>query len=347
VKNREDIGVASLVWQWPSGIHWAQGKVVQQLGYQHSFFGFDRPILPGTDIVLVQGPYGTLLPLARQLAACPSAERPVLAYWFQQSLDMRRPDWLRCHLGRTLSDLSRSDGEAGWTGHILDRVAPHLVNSRGRRLGFLGDILWLHRRQLLDVLALSSTYYADYLAHHGIASILVPRGYYPDYGEVRNLERDLAVVWMGKTRNAHRKRAVYWLREELEKRGQVMQIYDGEENPFIFGEQRTQVLNRAWFALNVYPDPTCELSIRFYVAAANGAVVLTEPGRNRYPFIPGKHLVECPIEEMPDTVMYYLSHEEEWRSLSQEMLRLVTSELTLERSIATILAQAENALANR
>jgi hypothetical protein len=200
---------------------------------------------------------------------------------------------------------------------------------------------------LLDVLALSSTVYAEYLRQLGIDAILLPRGYHPSYGQVLDLEREVAVVWMGKTRNRHRRWAVYWLRDQLAKRGQVMYIHDGRERGFIFGQERTQILNRAWFVVNVLPNPTWEVSIRYYMAAANGAAVLTEPGKNQYPFVPGKHLVECPVRDMPDRIMYYLEHEQEWRSMSEAMLGLVTTELTLERSIAAILARAESALQGR
>ena len=67
-----------------------------------------------------------------------------------------------------------------------------------------------------------------------------------------------------------------------------MCIFDGEENDFIFGPKRTEILNRTWFVLNVFfSGPTDELSIRFFVSASNGAVVMTEPGLNRYPFRAG------------------------------------------------------------
>ena len=239
------MSVASLVWHPSSDLHKLQADVVQRMGYSHRFFMFDEPVPPDARIVLVQGPYGTLLPLIRQLLDCPLERRPVLAYWFQQSMEMQRPEWVRLTFARIFSDLQRYYGDAGWIARGLDRVAPQLVNERGRRLGFLGDILWLHRHNLLDVLALSSTVYAKYLAQCGITSTLVPRGYHPGHGQDLGLKRDIAAVWMGKTRSRRRRRAVYWMREQLEKRGQVMHIFDGKENPFIIGNERTRVLNRA------------------------------------------------------------------------------------------------------
>ena len=347
MKNLHKPIVASVVWQFPSGLHEVQADVVQRLGYPHRYLLFNEPIPKDTGIVLAQGPYGTLLPLARQFVGFPPERRPVLAYWFQQSLDMLRPEWARGLLARTFSDLHRYYQQRGVAGQILDKMAPDLVNRKGSRFRFLGDILWLHRSGLLDVLALSSTVYAEYLERVGITSLVVPRGYHPGFGRLLNLERDIAVVWMGKLRNNRRRNTVGWIRRGLEKRGQVMQVYDGEENAFIYGEKRTQILNRAWFVLNVFTKPIDELSIRYYLAAANGAVVITEPGENKYPFIPGEHLVECSIDEMQNKITYYLEHEEEWRAISQNMLRLMKSELTLEKSVGTILTQAEEVLAAR
>ena len=333
--------VASLVWDMPSEIHQLQGDVVEKLGFPHYFFLYNEPIPQEARIVLVQGPYGPLLPLIRQLRERPLRDRPILAYWFQQSLDMQIPNWLQNYLVQLFSDAYRNYHEYGMMGALLEHCAPQFAGKRGRRLGFAGDIIWLHRHGLLDAFAVSSDLYQRYFLNRDIESLLLPRGYHPAYGSLLNLKRDIAVVWMGKTRNRRRARAVYWLREQLQKRGQVMQIYDGKENDFIFGEQRTRILNRAWFVLNVFPHPTWELSIRYYIAAANGAVVLTEPGKNKYAFVPGKHLVECPIEKMPDTIMYYLAHQEEWRAISHNMLSFMKMDLTLQQSIATILTQAE------
>ena len=333
--------IASLVWG-VSGLHEAQASAVRALGYQHETFLFNEPIPPETDIVLVQGPFGSLLPLTRQLVGRRS--RPVLAYWFEESFHHLHPAWLVSHLARPFSALYRHHGDLGLFGRSLAAAAPDLVSKRGRKLAFLGDILWLYRNDFLDVLALSSTVYSDYFKAQGIEPVLVPRGYHPSYGEILNRQRDIAVVWMGKTRTARRRRAVYGLRDKLKEHGHRMLIHDNQERPFIFRSERTQVLNRAWFVLNVLTHPKDELSIRYYFGAANGAVVLTEPGENEYPFVPGRHLVECPVARMPDKVIYYLSHQEEWRAISTNMLNLMQEELTLEQSIVAILSAAEREL---
>lgn len=199
----------------------------------------------------------------------------------------------------------------------------------------------MDRNNLLDILATSASEHKKVFTGFGIDSILIPRGYHPDYGEIRDLSRDIAVLWMGKIRKKRRKRIIHGLREELATEGLEMLVYDGVEKPFIFGEERTSLLNRSWFVLNIYAYLADDLSIRYYIAAANGAVILTEPGKNEYPFNNNIHLVECPPEQMAETVSYYINHPKEWQRISQNAYDLVSQELTLENSISIMLTQAE------
>jgi hypothetical protein len=323
-------------------MHELQADEVQRLGYTHRFFYHDEAVPPGTDVVLIQGPFGSLLPLTRQLVAASPAARPVLAYWFEESLDMQQPELLRRILSASFSELGRDalTSKLGRAGPLVERIGRRLLSTRGHRWRYLGDILWLHAHGLLDVLALSSTVYGEYLTRRGVPSVVVPRGYHPGYGAQLDLERDIAVVWMGQTRTKRRRQAVYWLRDELRQRGYVMQIHDGVDRGFIFGDERARILNRTRFVLNLFTQPADELSIRFYVAAASGAVVLTEPSANRYPFVSGQHWVECALEQMPSKVAYYLENEPEWQRLSRAMLAHMESDVTLDQSIARILDRA-------
>jgi len=338
--NIEKLIVSSLTWgQRPGELILTQGKAIEALGHQHHFFRFDEPIPPQTQVILVQGPYDTLVPLVDQLTKKPIQERPALVYWFQQSLSLPRPRWMCETLSRTFSRLHQTHNDLKSLGKVANYISPNLFKTKGTRLGFLGDILWLHRYNLLDVLALSSTVYADYLEKFNISSIVVPRGSVPSHGSLLHIERDIAAVWMGKLRTKRRKQAAYWLKQQLENKGLVMHIYDGEKEKFIFGQKRTEILNRTWFVLNIFfSGPIDELSIRFFIAGANGAVVLTEPGANKYPFIPNKHIIEAKIEEMPKIIEHYFNNKNEWQTISDNMASFISKDLTLEKSIEKILA---------
>jgi len=332
--------VASLVWNANSSLHHWQGKVVQQLGYPHLFFKYDQPI-PGTaDIILIQGPYGSLLPFIRAYIELPQKERPILIYWFQQSLYISMPLWLQYFLGYVYSDTYNYFHPNHFV-HTIRNISLKIKQGGGARFTFFGDIIWLESNNLLDILATPSSEYQKLFKMFGFDSLIIPRGYYPDYGEDLDLDRDITVLWMGKTRTRRREKIIYRLREQLDELGLNMHIHDGLEKPFIFGEERTNLLNRTWFVLNILTSPTDELSIRYYIAAANGAVILTEPSKNEYPFKNNVHLVECPPEKMAETVSYYINHPKEWQRISQNAYQLVSQELTLENSISTMLTKAE------
>lgn len=332
--------VSSLVWELGE-LHAVQGQVVEELGFGHRFFRYDEPIPDGTDIVFVQGPYGSLRPLAAQLVTLPISTRPLLVYWFGESLQFLPSDFLTRRAAKMFSELTRASLDNRWLRDPYSKSPAGFPFNKGHRLGFLGDIQWLHQRGLLDVLALCSTVYATYLNGLGIDSCVVPRGYHPRYGQLLGRERDITLLWMGKPRSKRRWNWINQLRRELESMGEIMHVYDGVENAFIFGEQRTQLLNRTQFVLNLNAyGPQDELSIRYFIAAANGAVVLGEPNANRYPFIPGKHLVECPPEEMVEVITHYLRHPNEREQIAADMHEFMRTELTLANSIKTVLDRA-------
>ncbi|MFV2044371.1 MAG: glycosyltransferase [Anaerolineales bacterium] len=346
--RRQRLSVASLVWKLPFGLHEAQGEVIQELGHTHTFFFANNQLPPNAQVILVQGPYGSLEPLARQLLNTPKDRRPVLIYWFQQSLDLSRPYPASSAVTSVFSDLRNSLGTGQRRPGLMRRAIQIARAGRGARIGYLGDIRWLHQNGLLDVLVLSSTCYAEYLAERGIYSLVVARGHHESYGTDLGLSRDIAAVWMGKLRTKRRAKAVRWLQRELETQGHELRIYDGEHRKFIYGEERTRVLNRAYFVPNIYfSSPSDELSIRYYIAAANGAVVITEPGLNQYRFDAGSHFVECPLEKMPERICYYVEQEDLWRQLSTNVGHLVREELTLSSSIEQMLNRASSVLFQR
>lgn len=340
--------IAIMQWGTRSQLSVVQAQTIEELGHNHKVFNYYEMIPDGTEIVLVQGPYGSLSSLIEQLSAYPNNCRPVFVYWFQQSLDFRRPEWLRMFLANIFSELSHNRKNNKTASETFAPSPTNPIRSRGSRLGFLGDMLWLKQNGLLDVLGLSSTVYADYLQSLGIESTVIPRGYHPSYGAQLNLQRDISLVWMGKIRTHRRKKILQNLSNEMQKHGKVMKIFDGATNPFIFGDTRTEILNRTWFVANVFfSGPTDELSIRFFISGANGAVVITEPGLNKYPFIPGTHLVETPVSEMAGRIFYYLDHPNEWQEISHNMSSLLQNELTLRNSISQLLDRAEKVLVQR
>jgi len=190
--------VASLIWTSNSGVHLPQGKVIQQLGYNHCFFKYDEPIPSNADIIVIQGPYGRLLPFFSQYREIPENEKPILIYWFQQNLYISIPLWLHYFLGVVYSDAYNTFDPNPFFltfNMLLNKIKP----NRGSRFANLGDILWLDRNNLLEILATPASEYQKIFKSFGINSLLIPRGYHPDYGEIRDLFRDIAVFGWGKS----------------------------------------------------------------------------------------------------------------------------------------------------
>lgn len=336
------LNVGSLVWHLPSELHENQAEVVAALGHAHRFVHFDETLPPGLDLILVQGPYGSLLPLARQLRALPRDRRPMLVYWFQQSLDFHSPRWLSRLLVPLFSELQRDDPQGGWPAALARRgLLPGGLLRRGTRLRFMGDILWLHRSGLLDVLGLSSQVYAAHLARAGIRSVVVPRGYHPSYGVPLDGERDIALVWMGKTRTRRRRRTIMAIQRDLARLGHRMEIFDGVTRPFIYGAERSRLLNRTRFMLNLPTYPHDELSIRLVLAAANGAVTISDVANASPPFEPGTHYLSLPIDAIPRAIDHYVRHEEERRAIADRTFALISTRLTLLASVRKLLGTAQ------
>lgn len=341
--------IASMYWDSLGELHKTQADEIMKMGYSHEFFESEELIPNDVNVILVQGPYGSIVSLVEQLMMMPCESRPVLAYWFQQSLQFIGPRYFNSNISKLFSDLYWLQMPGWYDDSRNDDRKPGCPSwLRGTRLGFMGDILWLDRNRLLDLLVLSSSVYADYLSSERIPSTVVARGYHPGYGRDLGLERDIAVLWMGKTRTHRRQKIIYGLREKLVSQGLIMHIYDGVNDDFIFGERRTELLNRSKFVLNVNSfGPVDELSIRYFIAAANGAVILREPNDNQYPFVPGKHLVECAPEQMAEVIAHFLNRPDELEKISANMRQLVTTDLTLSKSLETILERATSIFLSR
>ena len=70
---------------------------------------------------------------------------------------------------------------------------------------------------------------------------------------------------------------------------------------------------------------------------ANRTLVISEPMYRPGAFIPQKHYVSAEPDEMPEIIDYYLNHDDERERIATEGHRLVTRDLTMERSVSAIL----------
>jgi hypothetical protein len=128
------------------------------------------------------------------------------------------------------------------------------------------------------------------------------------------------------------------VREELRVHGIEIYVADNEENPFIFGEERTRFLNRAKITLNLTRTWYDDNFSRFAIAIPNRSLMVSEPLLPHCPqYKAGVHYVSTPIDSLTEMIVYYLKHDDERLRIIENAYQLVTTVLTWRNSIKTIM----------
>lgn len=298
-----------LFWVEDDGLSVNATRYLETLGYRVTRFLYTQRLPGDLDIITINGPFNSLAPLCNQLQALPLEERPaVVLTHTEQFPDFNLPEWLRRGAGRLRSAAERYGyvlNGAGWE----PRVGFLPLLSKGHRFRYYGDLFWMQKAGILSSLIVHSEWTADLLRERGF-DVLVPplMGLSADWGQDLGLERDIPVLWLGKIGSDRRRRLLEQLRADLQARGLDLYMVDGEERPYVFGEERTHLLNRAKVMVNVLREPWDDNSMRYFLAAANGCLIVTEPTLPHTRLVPGKHLVEAPIPEMADVIVSLLEN---------------------------------------
>lgn len=250
----------------------------------------------------------------------PRAKRPFVIVWWSEPLPFPREAGLR---------LERLNVREIGKIMLRDRRVsdPHSNARHLRRVSKEG---------LIDLLTVATRGYQTFLAQEGIGSELIPVGYHPVHGHLLDLERDIDVLFLGDLRVRRRKRIL----RRLELEGVPVRGIGSYSDPKYWGEGRTEILNRAKIVLNLPRHPGLMAESRWPVTMATGALLLSEPVFLPEPFVPGKHYVEAPVEEMATTVRHYLADDAARQRITAEAHDFMTRELTLERSFKDLLALA-------
>ncbi|HEV8712229.1 MAG TPA: glycosyltransferase [Candidatus Binatia bacterium] len=279
----------------------------------------DEPLrLRADEVVWILGNANWFPVIRRQLAATPQAGRPVVVIWHTEPLPPPTAaglPWPRLH-ARELAKI------------FLRHANATDVYTNYWRLRALA------RKGLPDLLAVSTRGGCQFLAERGTVAHWVPFGYDPSYGHDMNLPRDIDVLFLGEHQIPRRRR----LLEDLRRQGINLLAVGSWSDPAYWGENRTRLLNRAKIVLNLQRHPGELSGVRFILAMANNALVISELIYDPAPYIPGKHYVSAAPEDFPRVIRYYLTHEDERMAIANEGHRFVTQELTMARSVAQILA---------
>jgi hypothetical protein len=326
--------VAVVKWNRSDEIAEAIHAELSALGYEPVYFGYDQPIPAGASFVFSFAPYGRFLQIPEQIAALPSDARPTLIHWSTENPPSLQLPWpLMQGMARLRSRLGMHNRNGRWAA----------LNRRMSRYRYMGDFIHAYDWGVLDVFVESSTLFADLYTRHGIPCTFEPWGptdkWYADLG----LERDIDVLWMGQRRTRRRSVWLERIRRELTAAGYRMHIADGVEQPFLYGMERTRLLNRSKLTLSLLAQAHHDniFHYRFRLAAPNRSLVVTETELAHCPrYRAGTHYVQVPVEQVAAALLYYLRHADERRALVEQAYGLATTDLTLRASVQGIMERA-------
>jgi hypothetical protein len=326
VEKSEEI-TASLCWR------------LERLGCEVVNLAYNARLPQGLDVVVVQGPYGSLSPLGNQLIACPQSQCPALVYLMSEQLpNPDLPEWLRYAIGLARSRIERFAFRQQAAGEWRPHPSLKWLTAKGHRFKYYGDLYWMRRQGILSVLGVWSRWTADWLRTRGFDPVVLTAAHLPGPQDDLKIERDIPVLWLGKTGSARRGRLLERVRADLRERGVELLVIDGAEHPYVFGEKRAALLSRTKIVLNILREKWDDNSMRFALAIPRRALIVTEPMLPHTDFLPGVHLVEARVEQMADTMCYYLSHEEERRQIVEQAYELITRQPA--ENLVSLLRQA-------
>ena len=345
--DKFELNTGVIFWQPDDEFSSLLADTLQDFGCQTISFLPDAKLPDGLDVVFALGPFGSLVPIANQLLDCLPSKRPQLVLWMtEQFPDPSLPEWFRYGGGIFRSYIEqlafRRQDQGDW------QIIPQLewLTTKAHRFRYYGDLFWLQHKNILSVLAIGSQWTAAFLRRRGFDPVTAYYGFRPDMGKDLNLERDIPVLWLGKMGTDRRKDVLQHIRASLRDRGVEILVVDGVENPYVFGEERTVLLNRTKITLNLLRQKWDNHSLRYYLASSNRVMVVSEPTFQHIPFVTGEHVVEIPFEQMADTICYFLSHDEERQQIANQAHQLVTTELTFEHALFQILERVALAQMN-
>lgn len=327
--------VAIVKWSKHDGIANVLGYEAAQLGYAPSFFMFDQAIPLDADMVLSFAPYGRWLQIPQQLRRVPKNKRPVFIHWSTENPPNLNYPWA---INRALAA-------------ARVRLEPlSFFQKRMVRYRIMGEYLQAHANGWMDVFVESSLVFADFYTRHGLPARFAPWGAVKQWSADLGLERDIDVLWMGQRRTKRRSEGLENIRRALNAHGYKMHIADGEENPFLYGEARTQMLNRSKITVSLLAQAPHDniFHYRFRLTAPNRSLLVTEQELAHCDaYQAGTHYVEAPGAAMVETILKYLQDDAARHAIVENAYRLATTTYTLNASVRGILQEGARARAER
>jgi hypothetical protein len=320
-------------------------RELTELGYEPVYFKFDEPIPPEADVVFTYGPYGKLMPILYRANHNFPEKRPVTVHWNMEGLpDLRLPWLLMRRIGAIRSWIGRLNISHN---HPMRNLLTKLTTpweNRVLRFRYVGDYHFAYKKGLLNVLADSSAIYAKIHSQHGLPTVVAPWGSTPLWYENLTMDRDIDILWLGQRGSKRRGALLDQIRQDLLPHGVKMHVADNQENPFIYGRERTEYLNRTKITLNLIRTWYDDNYSRFAMAAPNRSLIVSEDLLPHCPqYIPGTHYVSAPTGQLAQKILYFLNHSSEREAIVENAYQISTSTITFRRSVEIIMTAVEQA----
>lgn len=338
--------VALLHWDETDGIVEVIGDELVHLGYTPVLVHATHQIPRESSFLFTYGPYGPLMPFLSQLDDIPQSQRPISVHWNTEGVpDLRLPWKLVQAVG-----IQRS-----WAEQFLQEAAPPWLRrvSQGpllrpfaygmKRFRYVGDLYRARQRGWVNVVADSSQIYAKRRSDYGLPTLFAPWGVTGKWYKEMNVKRDIDVLWMGNRSTRRRAKILDSLRDTLRAEGVRVYMADNVESPFIYGDERTELLNRAKITLNITRTWFDDNFSRFALTGPNRSMIVSETLLPHCPYFePGTHYAAAPVAQLAAAILYYLEHDEARQRIVENCYDLMTSKLTMRDSIQRIMEAAES-----
>ena len=339
IRYRETDALRTGVVEWTRGdeLIGLVADAVGRLGHDVTMMSPDAPLPRGLDAVLLFGPFGIVAPLLRQLVEQPPDRRPLLVWWLTEQLwNPALPNWIARGAAELRSGIERLLMDSGPQGAVSRMRG---LAGRGLRFRYYGDLLWLRRHGALSVLAVPSAWLTQFLRYRGFEVTSAPLGADPSFAAAASPARDIPVLWLG-TLASRRRRNLQRITDTLARRGIEVTVVDGVRRPAVFGAERARLFSRSTIVLNLLRQPWDSNLLRFFLAAPNRALVVSEPQLPHQAVHSGTHLVEAPLERMADEVCRYLADDAARSRITEQAHRLVTTDMTIANGARLVMQQA-------
>jgi hypothetical protein len=336
---------AVVKWSEHDGLSEAIGDELLRMGFEVNYFLSTDPIPEETDLVFCFGPYDRWTQVVCQAAEQKASTGIKILHWNTENPpDLRLPWKFLTTLGDIRAAFDRfNDSENSQTRRLVTSYPLSILNQKMHKFRYLGEYRHAHAHGWLDLLASSSKIYADLFTKNGLPTRYVPWGTSPKWFAPLGLPRDIDVLWFGKRRTSRRNRLLRQINDMLCSKNISVYLADNIEHPFIYGEERTRILNRAKITMNLLPSwYDNAFPYRFHVAAGNRSMVISEPILSHCPeYRPGVHYISAPPEKLVDTIQYYLEHQDEREQIAENAFHLVTEQMTMENSVRSLVGSLQ------